>query len=251
MGSVAARRIAVISAYCGESPEILRRCMASVAAQTLEATHFLVCDGPGFGWIEPGPRLRHVTLGVRHADFGDTPRGIGAATALREGFDTIAFLDADNVYVPDHLECLLHAADDAGVEVVAASRFLLRPDGSLLAPVARDGRHVDTSCNLLTGSAARFATLWLEIPKPLSVIGDRIFWMALVSRVARTVRVRKPTVGYTTLFANHYREAGAQPPVEGVKSIAPEVARARQWFRSLEEAERARLRSVFGFNFRL
>lgn len=88
-------RVAVISAYYKESRHVLRKCHESVFAQAGDGTHFMVADGFPDADIDNWPGVVHIKIPNR-ADYGDTPRGVGAASAATSGFDAICFLDADN-----------------------------------------------------------------------------------------------------------------------------------------------------------
>lgn len=95
-------RIAVITPYYKEPTAMLHQAHLSVAAQDIAADHFLVADG------FPNPEIanwnaRHVPLPQAHADNGNTPRSVGSLLADAEGYDFIAYLDADNWFQPDHL----------------------------------------------------------------------------------------------------------------------------------------------------
>ncbi len=46
--------------------------------------------------------IKHISLPQSHTDYGNTPRGIGSLVADIEGYDFIAYLDADNWF---HSRC--------------------------------------------------------------------------------------------------------------------------------------------------
>lgn len=105
----------VIPVYNGEP--FLPRCLASVWAQTAPPAEVIVVnDGSTDGtraWLEAaGPRLR--ALHVPHAGRSAARnRGIEAA-----GGDYVAFLDADDEFLPGHLAQLAAAARRTGAELV-------------------------------------------------------------------------------------------------------------------------------------
>ncbi len=135
-------KVAVVSAYYKESSQVLQRCIDSVAGQTHRCTHFLVSDGHPQAIVDVQP-VRHVKLGASHGDYGDTPpRAIGSMLAIREGFDAIAYLDADNFFLRDHIKVMVDAlaAADGEFDVVTSRRFLMRPDETHCPPDSRIGR---------------------------------------------------------------------------------------------------------------
>jgi glycosyltransferase involved in cell wall biosynthesis len=97
-------KIAVITPYYKESIEFLRQCHKSVINQDISTdhclTHFFIADGfPNeevMKW-----NIKHITLPQAHSDNGNTPRGIGSILADVEGYDFIAYLDADNWFYPN------------------------------------------------------------------------------------------------------------------------------------------------------
>ncbi|MCU0940002.1 MAG: tetratricopeptide repeat protein, partial [Burkholderiaceae bacterium] len=101
-------RVAVVTPYYKERRAWLERCIASVKAQDYPVTHYMVADGFAQDWIDHSG-VRHLKLDQGHADFGNTPRAIGAQLAVSEGFDAVCFLDADNWFAPDHVSRCLAA----------------------------------------------------------------------------------------------------------------------------------------------
>ena len=238
-------KIAVVTAYHKEPETMVRRCVESVAAQTVPVTHFMVADGFPQHFLDNLP-VRHVRLGIAHGDAGDTPRAVGSMLAMREDFEAIAYLDVDNYYLADHIELMCDAQASAGSELVVASRFFLRPDNSVLP--YRDRRpedHVDTNCMFITRSAFDIAALWGAIPRPLSIIGDRIIWAAIKARGHSWVHVDEPTVAYSMLWAWAYRSCGEDPPL-GAKEGDAAVKEALEWWRGLTDSQRQYYERPFG-----
>src|SRR5574337_2079445 len=100
-------KVAVVTPYFKEPAATLARCIDSVRKQHAdreigEIAHILVADGHPQHWIDD-LSVRHLKLDRAHGDFGNTPRSIGAQLAASEGYDAIAFLDADNWLDPDHV----------------------------------------------------------------------------------------------------------------------------------------------------
>ncbi|MFZ4553937.1 MAG: tetratricopeptide repeat protein [Burkholderiales bacterium] len=239
------KRIAVVTAYYNEPYDILKRCIDSVAAQTVPVNHYVVCDGEGLAELRGRDDIRHVALGVKHGDFGDTPRGMGAAMALREGSDALAFLDADNVFAANHLELLLSSLEGTDAEVAVATRYFMREDGTTLNPRVDDGDHVDTSSFLLTGSAVELGRIWLEVPKQMSCIGDKAFWKAVTKKAKIAPRCALPTLGYTTLWPLHYKQMGEAPPVKNARFIRNLVQDMNAWIKELTPAEKRKYQRFF------
>ena len=107
--------VAVVTPYFKESPATLQRCLASVSAQTYpRVIHYMVADGfPQTALLAQWPGVRHVQLPNAHANFGCTPRGIGAQCALADGVDVVCFLDADNLLEPEHVATVVQTVAQA------------------------------------------------------------------------------------------------------------------------------------------
>src|SRR5271166_697694 len=99
-------KVAVVTPYHREPTEWLAQCIAGVAAQTYPCTHILVADGFPRPDLVP-PAAQHIQLPRAHADNGNTPRAIGSISAIGEGFDAIAYLDADNWHEPGFIEAMV------------------------------------------------------------------------------------------------------------------------------------------------
>ena len=229
---------------------MVRRCVESVAAQTVPVTHFMVSDGFAQQFLDSLP-VRHVRLGVAHDDCGDTPRAVGSMLAIREDFEAITYLDVDNYYLADHIELMCEAQASADAEVVAASRFFLRPDSSVLPYVDhRPEAHVDTNCMFITRRAFDVAALWGAIPRQLSIFGDRVIWAAVKARGHSWVHVDEPTVAYSMLWAPAYRSCGEDPP-PGAKDGGPAARQALEWWRGLTDSQRQYYEQPFGMKLGL
>lgn len=211
-------KIAVVTPYFNESDDYLRTCHESVMAQTHACTHFMVSDGRPRALIDSW-NVQHLRLPTGCADYGDTPRGVGSVLAIGQGFDAIAYLDADNWYYPEHVSTLVAAHRHSGAAVVSATRNLHRLDGTLLGKCNDcDGENfVDVNCFFLTRPAFRVVQAWWMMPSHLHPLDDRVLF-AYVRRLRLSHKhCAVPTVAYRTAFAFHYKRAGEQPP-PGAKS---------------------------------
>ena len=212
--TVSSWRIAVITPYHKESLQLLSRCHESVLAQDLPCTHVLVADGIGYPEVDDW-NCRHIRLGVGHDDNGNTPRALGALAAMNEGFDCIAFLDADNWFSTDHLSRGIATQTATGCDVVFSDRHIVFPDGQRLTeqPLEdRDRRHADTSCILIFSAAFRSLALWAEMPRLLAPQCDRVMFSHLMA-TQRCAWSSTATVYFETWYANHFLAAGFIPPL--------------------------------------
>ncbi len=207
--------VAVITPYYRESDAKVRRCMASVAAQTHPATHFMVADGFPKDFVSVAAGVRHVVLPQPHGDNGNTPRGIGALSALNAGFDAFAFLDADNWLAPDHIATLVEAVRKTGAAVAFSDRRIVLPDGTLVEwPDTGDQqrKHVDTSSFFITADAAFLLPYWATMDQPTSPCCDRVMLGLVRGFNVLHVFTGKPTLFFESNYAYHYRLAGREPP---------------------------------------
>lgn len=211
-------KVAVITPYFNIPEAWLHECHTSVLAQTHPCVHFIVADGKPLDGVDSWA-AQHIKMPVNTADYGDTPRGVGSIAAIGQGFDAIAYLDADNWYYPDHIETLLKLQKKSGAAVVTSGRNLHRLDGSLLGNCFEvDGeRFVDTSCLFVTRAAFSVIHIWWMMPHKYHPIDDRVFWANIRSRRISRAHTGLATVAYRTAFANHYRHFGENPP-QGTKS---------------------------------
>lgn len=241
-------RVAVVTPYFREPEELLRICHQSVLDQTYACTQVFVADGFPSAAVASW-NCRHIVLPASHADFGNTPRAIGSLSAAAQGFDAVAFLDADNWYKPEHIQSLVDAYLQSGAEVCASGRDIHRLDGSLLLPGGEPGdgvSHIDTSCMLLTRSAFGLLGFWTLLPRKFAPLGDRLFW-AKVKNAGHTIALtRLPTVCYRTAYTDHYTLCGEAPPA-GAKATSF-VAENIGWWESLPAEERTVITRRLGFD---
>jgi len=229
-----AARYAIVTPYYQETRETLERCVTSVRRQTVKADHILVSDGFPQDWLD-GEAVNHLRLGRCHADFGNTPRGLGAMLAAAERYEAIGFLDADNWYDDDHVAACVEAG--AGVpdaDAVIARRRFVRRDGSVMN-VADEPDHVDTSCFWLREGAFHLAHFWL-MPAELAAICDRIYYAMIKARQVKLAHVPKATVNYTCHYEALYRAIGDEPPPGAKPNV--DVAQLCRWLIGLSERRR-------------
>lgn len=173
----------------------------------------MVADGFPSRDVENWERVVHIRI-PNHADYGDTPRGVGAACAAANGFDAICFLDADNWYEPNHLEAMRMIAKETGAQVVTTTRRIFTVDGRLLGTCSESNGvdFNDTNCYFLTRSAFPACAAWLFKDSSESIVGDKVFWNAVQCGGYTHVHSITPTVNYVTTLAFHYEMFGETPP---------------------------------------
>jgi glycosyltransferase involved in cell wall biosynthesis len=228
------KKIAVITPYYKESIEVLRQCHESVLSQSLPATHFFIADG--FPQAELGQwDIKHISLPQGHDDNGDTPRGIGGILAEVEGYDFVAYLDADNWFHPNHLSSLMEEMEKTGADITCSFRTMHAMDGSELLGVQDSDEtsleHVDTSCYLINRNAFEALEVWLRIPKMLSPICDRIFYMYLKHKKFKLAYTKNKSAAFRSQYKIHYQMAGIVPPSNLKENVAGE---AFQWMLTIE-----------------
>lgn len=221
-------RIAVVTPYCGEPVDMLRQCHESVLAQGVGADHLMVADGDQRGAVAAWD-VQHVVLPRAHGDNGNTPRGIGSLLARSEGYDFVAYLDADNWYHAGHLRSLLDLWERNRAPVCTSLRTFHDAAGKDLGVTERDEdalRHVDTSCLLIHRAAFDCLSLWLDMPKVLAPVCDRVFLAGLLHRKLTIASTGARTVAFRTRYRVHYEAAGLPAPVDAKDADALSPAAA-------------------------
>jgi glycosyltransferase involved in cell wall biosynthesis len=231
-------RIAVVTPYYKESLEWLRQCHESVLAQGVPAAdHYMVADG--FPRRELAEwNVRHVVLPDAHADGGAMGRGIGSILAGAAGYDFVAYLDADNWFLPGHIESLLELHRTTGAPVCTSFRsFYDLDDGRLdVTEEAEDLlQHVDTNCFFVHRSAFKLFPVWTHVPKQLGPLCDRVFLAALRNERFMVLSTKRRTLAYRITYELHYRGAGREPPpgYKPMRVLEPAV----QWLQTKEGVE--------------
>jgi hypothetical protein len=243
-------KVAVITPYYKETKEVLRQCHESVLAQSYPCVHFLVADGHPADFVAAWQAV-HISLPSSHHDNGNTPRAIGSFSAINQGFDAIAYLDADNWLRPDHIASLVARHGETGAAVCTSGRTFHRLDGSRM-PVKETGdgiTFVDTSCLFLTKEAFRLIPVWAFMPHALSPICDRVFWQAVIKGSVSHADTGMPTVAFRTHYAAHYQAANETPP-PGAKPVDGLLPSAR-WWAGLPRETRSAYESLMGFTLNL
>lgn len=235
------KRYIVITPYFREDRETLSRCIESVRKQTVPTDHFLVADGYPQDWIgQLGGSVRHLALDKPYADYGNTPRGIGAQLAISDRYDGIGFLDADNWIDEQHVQTCLEAAQrafgsTAECDYVVARRRFVRADGSVL-PVPEEPHHVDTSCFFLLPGAYFLAPYWNLMPREVAPVCDRIFFEHVAALGLRAAATAAETVNYLSTWESHYRMLNEAPPHNAKPNI--DGGRIAHWIGSLRGRDR-------------
>jgi len=223
-------KIAVVTPYCREEPRVVARCIKTVKAQTVPCEHYLVADGRPLRGMDADPTLRHLVLPFAHGDGGSVARAVGGLAAAAAGCDAVAYLDADNGYLPHHLESLRKLVAASGRPLAASWRMFHRSDGSRLNVVSTEEEradHVDTSCWLITRDAFDLLDAWF-MPVPLGSVCDRVFYEIVRFRGHAVALSRQRTVSYTTRYRHHYERAMEEPPADARDGV---LGAARDWLR--------------------
>lgn len=214
-GLIAASGAAVITPYCKESLDILDRCHQSCLDQAYPLRHVMVADGNPLPEIDLW-NVDHIKLSHVHSDNGNTPRCVGAISAMNRGYWPILFLDADNWYRPWHLELALQLKQrHPSADVLAMARDCVLPDGTLVGSVPDEDlmlKHLDTSCFVFYPSAFRAISLWGMMPTYLGPVCDR-FMLAALKQLGLTVAgVQRPSVVFTAHYSWAYHALGREAP---------------------------------------
>ena len=244
-------RYAIVTPYFNEGRHLIEHCIRSVRAQTLTADHILVADGHPQAWID-SELVRHLKLDRNHANYGNTPRSLGALLAASEGYDGIGLLDADNWLEPDHVACCVDAAGRVeNCDYVIARRNICRPDGSIF-PIEDEGneRHVDTNCFFLLPGSYHVLPVFALMPDEVAPLCDRMFYMALQAKDLIAIRLQQKTVNYRSLWQYAYEKAGEPAPPNAKPAV--DVERIRDWrgVRTPRQMEIFFRRSGFRFDIR-
>ena len=210
-------KVAIVTPYYKEDIDVLNRCHTSVLTQTYEyITHFMVADGDPHPAIKHWTITEHIILPKAHSDAGATPRVLGAISAFSQGYDAVAFLDADNTFEPNHIDTMVSLIQDN--HLVTSTRNICRLDGTVMYvdTVESDGdTFCDTNCLFLSKNCIYLLPYWI-VPAEYRLWSDRNFWGAVKQSNLTRVHSIHPTVNYYTRWAWHYEHAGQTPPDDSV-----------------------------------
>ena len=222
-------RVAIVTPYYQESPDLLSDCFNSVAIQTHPCRHIFVADGFPNSLLDGFP-VDHLKLPQPHFDIGSTPRLIGAIHAMSLGYDVILFLDADNWYLPDHVSSVVHCMLNTSAVFVSTSRALHRPDGSFFSgcPNTDPDHFIDTNCMAFGSAAFSILFNWVLMPSYAHLIGDRVILHHVLKSGLPRHHLDQPTVAYRCGKAGIYRQLGM--PIPPGVSEPPDYSSAfRRW----------------------
>ena len=207
-------RPAVITPYYKEDLAIIERCHESCLRQTHKVNHFIVADGYPNNAIDSWD-TNHIILSNSHNDYGNTPRGIGAISAMNLGFNVIFFLDADNWFEKDHVESILRMKTEMPfLDIAASYRNFVLPEGIFVEPdsVDHEKRHIDTSCMSFFETSFFLLPFWLTMTKEVSCLCDRVMFKRFKDNNLKIGFTEQRTLNYTTNYKIHYERAGIVPP---------------------------------------
>jgi cellulose synthase/poly-beta-1,6-N-acetylglucosamine synthase-like glycosyltransferase len=213
-------RVAVITPYYREPLDVLERCHGSVAAQTYPCTHIMVADGHPQSPVDTWQETQHFSLPICHGDYGNTPRSLGSISAFNQGFDAVAYLDADNWYAEEHVETLVEALRTNPAAVAFSFRQIMLKVADGLEPLPgleageRNATHVDTNCYLITKEAAYLAPVWALMDPRFAAVGDRVIRRVIRDRLPSIVCTGKKTVFYLSRWPQHYKAVGRPVPAD-------------------------------------
>lgn len=231
-------KAAVITPYCKEELSILSRCHRSVGNQEVGCRHFMVADGFAREEVS-GWDCEHIILSKPHADTGNTPRAIGALSAMNQGYELICFLDADNWYGPDHIaEAIRMKRENPDADIAALRRHIVLPDGTPVPDSSEDidRRHIDTSCYAFFESGFPLLSLWAMMPPFLGPMGDRIIFAAAQARGMRVVWSTRKTCTYVSNYRESYLAANRIPPAQTNDADFTSISEQIRAHRSLVQA---------------
>lgn len=209
-------KIAVITPYHTEPLDMLERAHKTVLTQTHPCTHFMIADGHARTEIDAW-QVRHITLPTAHHNNGNTPRAIGSLDAIGDGFDAIAYLDADNWFEPEHIADLVAHRIETSADIVSSGRVIHGIDGGVLLPEGEqeDGTATaDTSTMLFSRTAFAVLPLWGTMPNELGPNCDRYIFKGAQALGCKHHHGGQLTMHFTSRYGPHYRAAGLPVPAD-------------------------------------
>jgi GT2 family glycosyltransferase len=127
---MAVNSITVIVPHCNR-PELVQKALLSIHGQTIKAAEILLVDDNS----TPENRAKLVATSSSLATILTTPRKVGPAVARNFGAqhaksEWLAFLDDDDLYLPDKLERQIrYLESNPQVVALGGSAMMITPDG--------------------------------------------------------------------------------------------------------------------------
>ena len=208
---------AVITPYYKESIQVLERCHRSCIEQegNLLLRHIMVADGHPQQSLEKWD-LDHIILPHAHLDNGNTPRCVGAISAINQGYWPILFLDADNWFKPWHLITVVTLKQKhSSADVLSMGRECVLPDGTSIPGIPKEdleNRHIDTSCYVFYPSAFRVLSLWGMMPTYMGPVCDRFIREAIKYYDLIVAGTHEPSVVFTAHYSWGYQSLNRSVP---------------------------------------
>lgn len=240
-------RFAIVTPYYDEPLDWLAACHESVRRQKPDCVHVLVSDGRPRDEIDSWDAL-HLRLPKGCADHGGTPRALGALYAAGLGVHYIGFLDGDNWLYDDHAATMLDLLETSAAAVAAAGIDLYSHDGRFMktrTAVGMGQPFADTNQLVLTRVAFPLLSMWALVPRRLSYVHDRFFWMLVRRKKYATAWSDRATVAYRHKSLEFHRFHDVAPP-DDAESIVPQITAAMDWWNGLDAEERKRLWILMG-----
>jgi len=195
----------------------LDKCLASVKAQSAAADPVIVCDGHDDLAFYP-ENAHLLRLPGAAGDFGDTPRAIGSIYAFGQGYDAVAWLDADNWLREDHVERCIAAYYEHRKPVICSGRYVVdyheRHDPQPCVEQVPMSGFYDTNTFFIQSAARGIVSVWFSMDPAQHIIGDRVL-SATATRHGILHCHYEPTVYYRSRLTFHYEQYGW--PKDGVK----------------------------------
>jgi hypothetical protein len=175
---------------------------------------FMIADGHPRQEVDAWD-VTHVPIPPQR-DCGDTPRMIGAMLAVSGGYDTFAFLDADNCE-PSFVAEMTRKLMETERDIVTCARALWRMDGTRMGvDDESDGISFnDPNCYLFSKDAC-FVLNAIAFKKDRNdaLIGDQLLWRSITGSGVDVRRVTRPLLNYESNNAWHYLRRKETPPAD-------------------------------------
>ena len=202
-------KVAIITPVgpCADYRQIAK-CVQSVRDQSVRADHVLVFDGhkTTFSRRESD---HAIFLPSAAGDFGDTPRAIGSIYAFGQGYDAVAWLDADNWLREDHVEKCIAAHKDTGKPIICSGRRVVdyneRHEPQPCVEQVPGSGFYDTNTFFVHREARGILGVWFSMEPAQHVIGDRVM-SATATRHGILHCHYEPTVYYRSRLTFHYEQ---------------------------------------------